>query len=157
MRLLNVRGAHGNKSMEDGAIPKWNCPFSFLQKSEHDRGMWDGIGGEMIGGVQKQAVVWKPHGKGSQKKPVNPGKAKMNAAADKTLEKNSAKIAKALLNSTISGNASSAKLLFDLADGQIDLEEEGTMERLCSLAEKLASEPQWEGETAKSTAEPSIG
>ena len=96
---------------------------------------------------ERQAVVRKPRGSGAKKKASSRGTAKMNAAADKTLEENSEKIALSLLESTLGGNASSAKLLFALAEGQIDCEDEGMVRRLYSLAEKLAAEPEWDGET----------
>jgi nickel-dependent lactate racemase len=70
----------------------------------------------------------------------------MKAAADKTVAKHSDEIAKSLLDSLRKGNLNSAKLLFALAEGQIDLEDEEVMQRLCSYAEKLASEPEWNGE-----------
>ena len=108
---------------------------------------WDGIGGQMVLARQKKAVAVRPHGTGSQKKASGRGRAKLNAAADKTLEENSEKIALSLLESTLGGNASSAKLLFALAEGQIDCEDEGMVRRLYSLAEKLAAEPEWDGET----------
>jgi len=46
----------------------------------------------------------------------------------------------------LGGNTSCAKLLFDLADGQVSMEDEGTMRRFRSLAEEWAAEPKWEGE-----------
>jgi hypothetical protein len=113
--------------------------------------MQDGIGGEMNEAGQKQAAGKKPHGRGAGKAAVNPGKAKLNAAADETLGRHSAEIAEKLYQGFMTGDVTSARLLFALADGQIDLEREGAMERLCSLAEKLANEPQWEGETAESS------
>jgi hypothetical protein len=97
----------------------------------------------MVLAKQRRAVVKKPRGTGAPKKAGGRGRAKMNAAADKTLEKYSEKIAKSLLDSTLDGNASSAKLLFALADGQIDCEDEGVVQRLRSMAEELAAEPEW--------------
>jgi hypothetical protein len=100
----------------------------------------------MVLAKQKKAVAGKPHGTGAQKKASGRGRAKLNAAADKTLEENSKEIAQSLLDSTLGGNASSAKLLFALAEGQIDCEDEGMIQSLYSLAEKLASEPEWDGD-----------
>jgi hypothetical protein len=91
-------------------------------------------------------VVRKPHGRGTPKIVVNRGKASMNAAADKALELNSGKIAHKLLISTLGGNVTSAKLLFALADGQIDCEDEVIVQGFVSLAERLAAEPQCSAE-----------
>lgn len=91
---------------------------------------------------QKQVAAKKPHGTGSQQNKVSRGKAKMNAAADRMLEKNRESIAKTLLKKTLEGNMTSAKLLFALAEGQFDCEDATTVKHLLSLAEKLASEPQ---------------
>ena len=100
----------------------------------------------MVLARQKKAAAGRPHGTGAQKKASGRGRAKLNAAADKTLEENSEKIAMSLLESTLGGNASSAKLLFALAEGQIDCEDEGMVRCLYSLAEKLAAEPEWDGD-----------
>jgi hypothetical protein len=97
---------------------------------------------------KKQAAVRKPRGTGAPSKTVNRGKAKLNAAADKTVGRHSAKIAKTLYDSLLKGNLTSAKLLFDLADGQFDCEDEVVMSHLCSYAETLAAEPEWTGSEA---------
>ena len=70
----------------------------------------------------------------------------MNAAASKILEANSDKIANSLLEKALKGNTTSAKLLFALADGQFDCEDEVVMQNLMSLAEKLTSEPEFNDE-----------
>ena len=116
--------------------------------------MRDGIGGEMNEAVQKQAVVWKPRVQGAGKAAVNPGKAKLNAAADETLGKYSEAIAEKLYQGFLDGNVTSARLLFALADGQIDFEDAGTMQCLTSIAEKLANEAEWEGELGESRVGP---
>jgi hypothetical protein len=105
---------------------------------------------------ESEAVVRKPRVRKAQKKAVNRGRAKMNAAADKTLELNSETIAKSLLQSALNGNTTSAKLLFALAEGQIDCEDEVVMQKLCSLAEKLATEPEWSGDDAEAVAKSGI-
>jgi hypothetical protein len=102
---------------------------------------------------QMQPVARKPHGRGAQKSVVNRGKAKMNAAADKALELNSVKIAKTLLKSTLGGNLTSAKLLFALADGQIDCEDEVVVQGIVSLAERLAAEPECSAEEIEAATE----
>ena len=102
----------------------------------------DGIGGEMVLTKKWQAAASRPRGTGMQVKAVNPGKAKLNADADKKVGEESAQIVKALFNSLIEGNTTSAKLLFDLADGLINCEDPVVMRQLCSYAEKLKSEQQ---------------
>lgn len=100
----------------------------------------------MVMARERRAAAGQPRGTGTQAKAVNSGKAKLNAQADKKVGDNSAKIVDALYDSLIKGNATSAKLLFDLADGLINCEDEVVMEQLCSYAEKLALEPEWTGE-----------
>lgn len=111
----------------------------------------------MVLAREKKAVQGKPRGTGAKKKPVSRGTAKMKAEADKTLAVNSKQIAKALLDKTLAGNTTSAKLLFALAEGQIDCEDEPVVRRLCSLAEELASEPQWNGELDETEADAGFG
>lgn len=111
----------------------------------------------MVVARKKQAVRGKPRGTGAPQKTVSRGTAKMKAAADKALEKNSTKIAQKLVDNTLAGNNTSAKLLFSLADGQIDCEDEPVVQRLCSLAEKLAKEPEWDGELNEAEAETGVG
>jgi hypothetical protein len=130
-----------------GWFPRGIAPFPFYREKSKAVEWWDGIGGQMVLARQKKAAAGRPHGTGAQKKASGRGRAKLNAAADKTLEENSEKIALSLLESTLGGNASSAKLLFALAEGQIDCEDEGMVRRLYSLAENLAAEPEWDGET----------
>jgi hypothetical protein len=136
-----------------GAIPKRDCPFPLSTEECKTVEEWNGIGGQMELARQRQAVVKRPRGTGAQKKAVGRGTAKMRAAAGKTLEDNSEQIAKSLLDSTLGGNASSARLLFALAEGQIDCEDEVVVRRLCRLADKLAAEPEWDAESIKDAAE----
>jgi hypothetical protein len=90
-------------------------------------------------------VVKKSFRTGLQKKAVSPGTAKMSVAADKALKDNSDVITTALTVNAKKGNATCVKLLLALADGQIDCEDEVVMEQLCSYADKLAAEKQWDG------------
>ena len=108
---------------------------------------WGGIGGEIES--QRQMVRKKPSGTGLEKKIVSRGTAKMKAAADKALEDNGDEITKGLTESAKKGNATSAKLLLALADGQIDCEDEAVVEQPCSYAKKLAREPKWNGPEAE--------
>lgn len=107
---------------------------------------WDGIGGEMVLARTRQAVAGGPRGTGAQQKKVSRGAAKLKAAADKKLEENSEAIAKSLLKSLLDGNVTCAKLLIALAEGQIDCEDEATVQRFYSLAEELGKEEKWTGD-----------
>jgi len=100
----------------------------------------------MVWARKRLATVGKPHGTAT--KTVNPGKALLNAEADKTVRDNRTKIVKALLDSLIKGNATSAKLLFALADGLINCEDPEVMSQLVSYAERLTAEQQVPAETA---------
>ena len=61
-------------------------------------------------------------------------------------------IIKALYDSTIKGHVLSAKLLVDLGEGDVDLEEAITIRPLRSLAAELAIEPEWQDETLEPVA-----
>jgi hypothetical protein len=106
---------------------------------------------------QKKAAKEKPRGTGTEKKKVGRGTAKMKAAADKALENNSDEIAQSLVDNTIAGNSTSARLLFALAEGQADCEDEPSVERPDSLAKELASEAEWDGELDETEAEIGLG
>jgi hypothetical protein len=117
---------------------------------------WDGIGGQMAGARKKQAAVGKPRGTGARNKAK--GRAeKVRKAAEKALLENFENIAQALVLRTIAGNSNCTKLLFDLADGQASMEDEGTLRRFRSLAEEWAAEPKWEGETVDAGTETGCG
>jgi hypothetical protein len=95
----------------------------------------------MVFARTKQAAASRP--RGTETKTVNPGKAKLNAVADKKVGKSSVRIVNALYNGLIKkGNLASAKLLFDLADGLINCEDPVVMSQLCSYAQTLESEQQ---------------
>jgi len=101
----------------------------------------------MVWTRKRLAATGRPHGTGTQT--VNPGKAKLIAEADKTVGDNRTKIVKALLDSLIEcKNMTSAKLLFDLADGLINCEDPVVMSQLVSYAERLTAEQQVAAETA---------
>jgi hypothetical protein len=117
----------------------------------------DGIGGEMVLAKQKKAVQRKPQGAGAGKKSVGRGTAKMKAAADKALENNSDEIAQSLVDKTIAGNSTSARLLFALAEGQADCEDEPAVQHPRSFAKEMASEAEWVGELDEAEAETGLG
>src|ERR1035438_7817298 len=118
-------------------------PFCGECKAVEER---DGIGGEMVLAKKWQAAAGRPRGTGTQAKAVNKGKAQLNAEANKKVGDNRTRIVDALIDSLIKGNATSAKLLFDLADGLINCEDPVVMSRLCSYAATLASEQQLTGD-----------
>lgn len=115
------------------------------------------MGGEMVVATKKKAVKRKPREAEAGKKKVSRGTAKLKLAADKALEENSDKIAKSLVDKTIAGNGTIAKLLIGLLDGQADSEDEAATERPRSLAKELASEPEWDGELDEAEAETGLG
>jgi hypothetical protein len=133
----------------EGWFPRGITPFSFYGEVCEAAGWWDGISGQMVLGRQRQMVVKKQSGTWLQKNAVSCGTAKMSVAADKYLKDNSDDITKALTENAKKGNATCVKLLLALADGQIDCEDEVVMEQLCSYADKLAAEKQWDGPEAE--------
>jgi len=126
-----------------GVVPQGITPFPFYGEGCESVEGWDGIGGEMVFATKRQAAFGKPRGTGVQPQAVNPGKAMLNAEADKKVGDNRATIVDALFNSLIKkGNMVSAKLLFALADGRINCEDPVVMKKLCRYAARLASEPE---------------
>jgi hypothetical protein len=105
---------------------------------------------------ERQIVARKLRTTRTQMKKVSRGSAKMKAAADKTLEKHSEQIAFSLLSGTLRGNVTSARLLIALAEGQTDSGDEKSQQGNCSLAEKLASEPEWIGEASEAATRHSV-
>ena len=137
-------------SADAGAVPEGDRPFSL--SLEECRTGKPGIGGEMVAAKQRQAAKSKPRGSGSQKKSCA-GTAQLKTAADKKLKEHSEKIAESLYNNLVEGNVTCGKLLIALAEGQIDCEDEAVVNRLRSMAEELASEPEWDGELDEAEAE----
>ena len=62
------------------------------------------------------------------------------------MDDNAVEIVLALYNSTIKGHVLSAKLLVDLGEGNVDVEDAVAVWPLRSLALELADEPQWQDE-----------
>jgi hypothetical protein len=146
---LSDRGTREDQFGEcRGRFPRGITPYPFCGDIETVEG-WDGIGGEMVFGRKRQAAAGGSHG--TETKTVNPGKSQLNAQADKKVGKSSVRIVNALYKSLINGNASSAKLLFDLADGLINCEDPVVMSQLYSYALKLESEHQVAAETLVET------
>jgi len=117
---------------------------------------WDGIGGQMVVARQRQAAT-KPRGAGSQKQAAGRGTKQVSKSAGKTLEDHCEVMVKWLLAGTLYGDASSARLLFSLAEGQSESEAEGVIRTLRSLASELAAEPEWKDGEIEASAEASLG
>ncbi len=102
---------------------------------------WAGNGGEM-------ATSWKQTGQGKAKGAGTFKKAKkLNEAALKMVDENATKIADSLVKSTLDGHVLSARLLIELAEGNIEPEEAMAMRPLRSMALELAAQPPWRPET----------
>jgi hypothetical protein len=92
----------------------------------------------MAGTRRKQAASGKASTAGRFKK-----LKKLNKEALKLVDQNAAEIAKLLCGSTLGGDVTSARLLLELAEGNVDAEEPTTMKPLRSQALSLAAEPEW--------------
>jgi hypothetical protein len=88
------------------------------------------------------------------KPPIRKSK-KLNQAALDLVNENAALIAKALYDSTIQGHILSARLLVELAEGHVDVEQAMNSRPLRSFAWDLAQEPEWPGESPKPSKEES--
>jgi hypothetical protein len=67
---------------------------------------------------------------------------KLTAAAFSMIETNAAEIVKALYDSTLKGHVMSTKLLVELAEGDVDVEDALHKKPFRSLALRLGAEPQ---------------
>ncbi len=74
-------------------------------------------------------------------KPANPGVVMLTKAADQKVQKWCSEIAEALANEAIKGNASSTRLLVDLAEGAEWVKDPATVERVLSVVEAWMKEP----------------
>jgi hypothetical protein len=81
---------------------------------------------------------------------------KLNKAAFKVVDENAGAIAKSLLDSTIAGHVLSARLLVELAEGNVGAEEALAMRPLRSLALQLEAEPQWPFDAPDAAAETEV-
>jgi hypothetical protein len=79
--------------------------------------------------------------------------AKLNKEAFKVVNEKAFEIAKALFESTIKGHVLSARLLVELAEGDVDVEAALLIRPLRSLAQRLAAEPQWPSDAPDEWAE----
>lgn len=78
---------------------------------------------------------------------------KLNEEALKIVDEKAVQIAKSLLDSTLEGHILSARLLVELAEGNVEADEAMTMRPLRSVAMGLAEEPQWQDEAPDPAAE----
>jgi hypothetical protein len=101
----------------------------------------------MVLARQRQAVAKKPHGIVAYNKTYGRGTAQLRATADLYVEVFCEEIVQVLLDKTIGGNTTAARILFALAAGLIDCENQEVMQQLCSYADKLKAEPKWPGKT----------
>jgi hypothetical protein len=102
--------------------------------------------------TRKQAVMRKAHAGGTFKKVK-----KLNEQALKLVDEKATEIAQSLLDSTLEGHVLSARLLVELAEGNLEAEEAMTMRPLRSQALELAAEPEWPGEGIEAAAETAVG
>lgn len=127
-----------------GAIPQRSCPFFFLLKERTRAGEWNGNGGQMVVATKRSISARKTRGTGQKAK--SPRSTKLSIAANKTVGKNCAIVARKLLERILQGDIQSAKLLVTLADSQPEDEDAGKEQRFHSVAKQLAAEPEWSAE-----------
>jgi len=72
---------------------------------------------------------------------------KLNQEALKLVDEKAIEIARSLLDSTLEGHVLSARLLVELAEGDVEGEEALATRPPHSVASELAAEPQWSGQT----------
>jgi hypothetical protein len=133
-------------------IPKGIAPFFVLRGERITVEGWAGNGGQMAGARRKQAVLGKANAGERFKKAK-----KLNKEALKLVDEKAAEIAKSLYDSTLDGHVLSARLLVELAEGNVDAEEAMTLRPLRSLASDLAAEPQWPREELEAVEETGAG
>ena len=75
----------------------------------------------------------------------NTGVAKLRQAADKMVEEHRVQIAEALYKQIDKGNASSARLLLQLAESNEWVDDEESVSKVLSIAETWKNEPEWTG------------
>jgi hypothetical protein len=87
------------------------------------------------------------------KKSCNGTVTRLSEAAFKIVDENSERIALVLMESAIKGNSLSAKLLFELAQGNPEMKKALMKGPFRSLALDLAAEPKWPRELADADAD----
>jgi len=94
---------------------------------------------------------------GKRKKAARSALAKLTKAAAKAVKEKGDEIAEALLASTLSGNASSTRLLLDLAEASTAGLKRETDRQIYSHARVLEAEAQWIGDSLADIEETSRG
>jgi len=103
---------------------------------------------------QKQQVLKKVNADGRSRH--RPGKRKVKKLSDEAfriVDERAVDIIQSLLASTLMGHVLSAKLLVDLAEGSVDIEDALSKNPLRTLAMDLAAEPEWQGDSLETQAE----
>jgi hypothetical protein len=90
----------------------------------------------------KRAIANNTH----HTRPTNPGVVMLTQAADQKVLEKCSEIAKALAEQAIKGNASSARLLVDLAEGAEWVKDPETVERVLSVVDRWMKEPKCDEE-----------
>jgi hypothetical protein len=98
----------------------------------------------MVVATKRSISARKTRGTGQKAK--SPRSTKLSIAANKTVGKNCAIVARKLLERILQGDIQSAKLLVTLADSQPEDEDAGKEQRFHSVAKQLAAEPEWSAE-----------
>ncbi len=106
-----------------------SSPFFVSARQAIGAECWNGIGGEMT--TRTQAAI------GKKRKAI-----KLTVAAFNKIETNAPAIIEALYKSALEGHVMSTKLLVELAEGDVDVEDALIKKPLRSLALRLANEPQ---------------
>ena len=102
-------------------------------------------------------VVGNPIGIGKRKRAARSVLTKLTKAAAKAVKEKGTEIAGALLESTLSGNASSARLLLDLAEASTAGIETEMKRQSSSHARVLEAEAEWVGDSLVDVEERSAG
>ena len=100
------------------------------------------------GGTTKSRTVERAS---RAKTPRKDGAERLRQAADKRVGRNSDKLADLLTEKALAGDLASAKVLVGLAERKKASLEPKKRRRGPSLAERLAAEPEWQGEEEEET------
>ena len=100
----------------------------------------------MVSAKKKKATKKKPRGEGNQKKAASREEEQLKTTADEKLRANSVRITNSLLDKLMQGDVACGKFLIELADERNDGEDKAEIDPPRSIAQELASEPEWQGE-----------
>lgn len=153
--------------MLEGQFPTGSCPFPLSAAVEFAE-WWDGNGGQMEGTSRKQVTAKKPKAakpvkeealvagsveqpvveEGLKKKTTGSAMENLRRAAGDSVREQSKEIAQSLVDNTMKGNATCAKLLLDLVEKELGTEKKPNNGQ--SLASEMAAEEQWTGKEGSS-------